>query len=141
MRSFSLRRPTSMHTLWKTMALSVMIHTTGKFAFQLVGNANAAFRMRDDFRKNPLVKAHLKAENQYVTAVMADTQALQKALYNEMQQRIPEEDVSVPLRHRTLCIAILRGVLCRLQHYYYYTKSFKGKDFKIHCRRKVCLSH
>jgi len=78
--------------------------------------------MRDDFRKNPTVLSHLKKENLYAKAVMSDMQQLQSMMIAEMRQRIPDEDISAPLR---------------LKNYYYYTKTLKSKPYKIHCRRQV----
>ena len=56
-------------------------------------------RLRDDLRRNPLVRDHLKAENQYIQSVLADTTQTQSDLYEEMKQRVHEEDMSAPLRH------------------------------------------
>jgi oligopeptidase B len=46
---------------------------------------------------DPEIRAHLEAENAYQTAMMADTEALQKTLFAEMKGRIREDDSSVPL--------------------------------------------
>ena len=43
-------------------------------------------------RKDPEVLTHLMAENNYTAAVMAPTQGLQDALYEEMKARIPPEE-------------------------------------------------
>lgn len=42
--------------------------------------------------------AYLKAENEHVAAVLADTEQLQGELYQEMRGRIQEADQSVPSR-------------------------------------------
>ncbi|MBN8999615.1 MAG: S9 family peptidase, partial [Rhizobiales bacterium] len=42
------------------------------------------------------IRAHLEAENAYTAAEMADTEALQAALFKEMRGRIKEDDSSVP---------------------------------------------
>ena len=42
------------------------------------------------------VKAHLEAENAYTAAMLAPTQALQVAMFQEMKGRIKEDDSSVP---------------------------------------------
>src|SRR5215212_4611296 len=42
------------------------------------------------------IRAHLEAENVYQQAVMADTEALQQQLFDEMKGRIKEDDSSVP---------------------------------------------
>ncbi len=44
----------------------------------------------------PEIRAHLEAENAYMKAAMADTEALQKQLFAEMKGRIKEDDSSVP---------------------------------------------
>ena len=41
---------------------------------------------------------HLRAENAFTQAIMADTQPLQEELYKEMRGRIQEADQSVPVR-------------------------------------------
>ena len=43
-------------------------------------------------RKDPEVLTHLMAENNYTATVMAPTQGLQDALYEEMKGRIPPEE-------------------------------------------------
>jgi oligopeptidase B len=45
----------------------------------------------------PEIRAHLEAENAYMKAAMADTEALQKQLFAEMKGRIKEDDSSVPV--------------------------------------------
>ena len=52
---------------------------------------------------------------------MEDTEALQETLYNEMVARIKEDDESVPAR---------KG------DYLYYTRTEKGKNYTIHCRKQ-----
>ncbi|WP_157015053.1 S9 family peptidase [Mesorhizobium xinjiangense] len=44
------------------------------------------------------IRTHLEAENAYQAAMMADTDALQKALFAEMKGRIKEDDSSVPMK-------------------------------------------
>ncbi len=52
--------------------------------------------MRDPAVLAPDIRAHLEAENAYTAAAMADTEALQAALFKEMRARIKEDDSSVP---------------------------------------------
>ncbi len=52
--------------------------------------------MRDPAALAPEIRAHLDAENAYTKAEMADTEALQAALFKEMRGRIKEDDSSVP---------------------------------------------
>jgi oligopeptidase B len=72
-------------------------------------------------KEDPQVRAHLDAENAYAEAVMKPTESLQKALYAEMLGRIQETDLTVPFRQRD---------------YFYYSRTEKGKQYPIHCRRK-----
>jgi oligopeptidase B len=66
------------------------------------------------------VVAYLHAENAYSDAVMKPTEAFQDALYSEMLARIKEDDSSVPAR---------RG------RYLYYSRTEKGKQYPIYCRK------
>ncbi len=75
-------------------------------------------------RKNPDVINYLKAENEYALAVMKDSEALQKKLYDEMLSRIKETDLSVPVK---------------IDDYYYYTRTEEGKQYPIYCRKKGSL--
>ena len=43
--------------------------------------------------------AYLEAENKYTEAMLAHTEALQSALYDEMKSRIKETDESAPMAH------------------------------------------
>src|SRR6266540_288747 len=77
-------------------------------------------REKDD----PEVVAYLNAENAYTDRVMKPTEALQEALYAEMLGRIKEDDASVPYR---------RG------GHFYYSRTEKGKQYSIHCRKAGSL--
>jgi oligopeptidase B len=52
--------------------------------------------MRDPEALDAQIRAYLEAENAYTEGALADTAALQKALYAEMRARIKEDDSSVP---------------------------------------------
>jgi len=52
--------------------------------------------MRDPSVLDPAIRAHLEAENAFTEATLADTKALQAALFEEMKGRIKEDDTSVP---------------------------------------------
>lgn len=80
------------------------------------------FWMRD--RENPEVLQHLHEENAYTDMMMADTALLREKLYHEILSRIKETDLSVPVR---------------LGDYFYYTRTEKGKQYSIHCRKKGSL--
>ncbi len=84
--------------------------------------ADPYFWMRE--RDNPEVKAYLEKENAFAEAFMKPTEAFQKALYDEMLGRIKETDLSVPYRDRG---------------WYYYSRTEKGKQYAIYCRKKGAL--
>jgi oligopeptidase B len=73
-------------------------------------------RRKDD----PEVTAYLAAENAYTDLVVKPTEALQERLYAEMLARIKEDDQSVPYRRRG---------------YFYYSRTEKGKQYPILCRK------
>ncbi len=75
-------------------------------------------------RKDPAVRAYLEAENAYADAVLKPTGALRKSLYDEMLGRIQETDLSVPY--------LKKG-------FWYYSRTEKGKQYPIFCRRKGSL--
>ncbi len=75
-------------------------------------------------RDNPQVISYLEAENAYTEAVMAHTQQLQETLYREMVGRIQENDLSVPTP---------------VDHFFYYTRSVEGSQYKIYCRKRGSL--
>jgi oligopeptidase B len=52
--------------------------------------------LRDPALIKPEVKDHLTAENAYVKAMLASTEVLQTAMFEEMKGRIKEDDASVP---------------------------------------------
>jgi oligopeptidase B len=52
--------------------------------------------MRDPERLDPAIRAYLQAENDYCERALADTAALQEALFAEMKGRIKADDSTVP---------------------------------------------
>jgi oligopeptidase B len=68
--------------------------------------------------------AYLEAENTYTAAVMAPTEELQAELFEELKNRIPPDDSTVP--------ALSDG-------YYYYKRYEKDLEYPIHCRREGSL--
>jgi oligopeptidase B len=72
-------------------------------------------------KDHPDVLAHLRAENAYTDKVMGGTAPFQEALYRELLGRIKEDDQSVPYR---------RG------DWLYYSRTEKGKQYQIHCRKQ-----
>lgn len=72
-------------------------------------------------KASPAVLAHLEVENNYTDSVMKPTAALQEKLYNEMVSHIKETDTRVPYRWG---------------NYFYYSRTEKGKQYPIYCRKK-----
>jgi oligopeptidase B len=75
-------------------------------------------------KKNPETLAYLEAENAYTAAVMKPTEKLQEQLYKEYLGRIKQTDLSVPYRDNG---------------YWYYSKTFEGKQYPAYCRKKGSL--
>ncbi len=85
--------------------------------------------LNDDYfwlreRENPEVRKFLEAENAYTDQVMRPTEPFQKTLYDEMLARIKETDLTVPYRD---------------DGWYYYSRTEKGKQYPIYCRKKGSL--
>lgn len=66
------------------------------------------------------VLSHLAAENAYTAALLAPTEALQEAIFQEIKNRIQETDMSLPTR---------KG------GWSYLTKTIEGVQYPIHLRR------
>lgn len=77
-------------------------------------------------RENPEVIAHLKAENEYCDAQMADTQELQEFLFNEMKARYKEDDESLPYF---------------FNQYWYIVKYHKGQEYPVFYRKFQSLEN
>ena len=76
--------------------------------------------MRD--KSDPEVIAHLEAENAHVEAETAYQEPLRQQIFDEIKARTKETDLSVPVR---------RG------DWWYYGRSFEGKQYGVHCRCPV----
>lgn len=74
---------------------------------------------------DPEVITYLEAENKYTEAMMKPLAGFQEALYQEMLGRIQESDLSVPVKDGS---------------YYYYSRTEKGKQYGILCRKKGSLT-
>ena len=70
-------------------------------------------------KSDPEVLAHLEAENAHVEGVTAYQEPLRQRIFDEIKARTKETDLSVPLR---------RG------DWWYYGRSFEGKQYGVHCR-------
>lgn len=75
-------------------------------------------------REDPDVIAYLQEENAYTEAVLADTEELQNALFEEIKGRIKQTDLSVPYR---------RG------DFFYYSRTVDGKEYPIYARKRESL--
>ncbi|HTM83360.1 MAG TPA: S9 family peptidase [Mycobacterium sp.] len=73
-------------------------------------------------KDNPEVIAHLEAENAYTDAVTGPQESLRQSIFDEIKARTKETDLSVPTR---------RG------DWWYYARSFEGKQYGVHCRCPV----
>jgi oligopeptidase B len=80
------------------------------------------FWLRSDDRSDPEVLALLEAENAFVAASLAHTEALQAELFAEMKARIKETDLSVPFRK---------------DGRWFYSRTEEGKQYPILCRTDV----
>src|SRR5574341_31666 len=86
-------------------------------------------RRQDDYfwlrqKDDPEVLAYLRAENAYADEALEPTRTFQQALYGEMLGRIKEDDSTVPFR---------RG------SHFYYSRTEKGKQYPIYCRKYLSL--
>ncbi|RPG59064.1 MAG: S9 family peptidase [Flavobacteriales bacterium TMED235] len=77
-------------------------------------------------RENPKVLDYLIRENDYYKKMTVHTNGLKKELYDEMRNRIKEDDSSVPYFYNG---------------YWYITRYEEGKDYPIYLRKKDVLSN
>jgi len=75
-------------------------------------------------KSNPGVIEYIQAENDYTIRMTEHTVGLQKTLFNEFRRRIVEEDSTVPVK---------------VDDYFYYSRTEKGKQFPILCRKRVSM--
>ena len=73
-------------------------------------------------REDPEVIAYLEAENDYTQSAMAHTEDLQEELFEEIKGRIQQDDATVPYRYKD---------------FEYYTRYEDGREYPIHCRRRL----
>ncbi|MGL4305379.1 MAG: oligopeptidase B, partial [Mycobacteriaceae bacterium] len=70
-------------------------------------------------KENPEVIAYLEAENAYTETFTDPLKSLREDIFEEIKARTQETDLSVPTR---------RG------QWWYYSRSFEGKQYGVHCR-------
>ena len=75
--------------------------------------------LRDDDRNDPAVLAYLEAENRYAEAELAALGPLRETIFEEIVERIPEDDASVPYRDGA---------------WWYYRRFEAGKEYALRCR-------
>ncbi|GFG66231.1 oligopeptidase B [Mycobacterium kubicae] len=73
-------------------------------------------------KESPEVIAYLEAENDYVEHNTAHLAPLRQQIFDEIKARTKETDLSVPTR---------RG------DWWYYARTFEGKQYGVHCRCPV----
>ena len=70
-------------------------------------------------KSDPEVIAHLEAENAHVDEETAYQEPLRQKIFDEIKARTKETDLSVPVRR---------------DQWWYYGRSFEGKQYGVHCR-------
>jgi oligopeptidase B len=73
-------------------------------------------------KSNPEVIDHLKQENSYTDELTAHLEPLRQKIFDEIKSRTKETDLTVPTR---------RG------DWWYYARSFEGKQYSVQCRCPV----
>lgn len=71
---------------------------------------------------DPEVIAHLEAENDYVDKMTAHLEPLRQKIFDEIKARTKETDLSVPTRQGD---------------WWYYARTFEGKQYRVQCRCPV----
>ena len=71
-------------------------------------------------KTNPEVIAHLEAENRYFDEVMAPLANFTNEIYEEMVERVPAEEINVPIQHGP---------------YFYYVRQEKELQYPIYARK------
>jgi oligopeptidase B len=73
-------------------------------------------------KADPEVIAYLEAENGYVDRTTAHLEPLRQRIFDEIKARTKETDLTVPSR---------KG------HWWYYARTFEGKQYRVQCRCPV----
>jgi oligopeptidase B len=75
-------------------------------------------------REHPETIPYLERENAYTDAMTAHTKELEQQLYEEIVGRIKEDDAGVPVKDGP---------------YHYYSRTERGKQYRIHVRKRGSL--
>lgn len=75
-------------------------------------------------RAHPETVPYLERENAYTDAMTAHTKELEQQLYDEIVGRIKEDDAGVPVKDGP---------------YHYYSRTERGKQYRIHVRKRGTL--
>src|SRR3984885_10373754 len=70
-------------------------------------------------REDPAVIAYLEAENRYTEAMTAASAGLRERLYEQIKDRVQEDDLSAPARHGG---------------WWYWSRTVEGSQYRVHCR-------
>ncbi|WP_137872914.1 S9 family peptidase [Rhodococcus sp. Q] len=70
-------------------------------------------------KNDPEVIAYLEAENAYTASRTDHLASLRESIFDEIKSRTQETDLSVP---------------SRMGQWWYYSRSFEGKQYGVHCR-------
>jgi oligopeptidase B len=70
-------------------------------------------------RDDPAVIAYLEAENAYTEAMTEGSAGLRQRLYEQIKDRIQEDDLSAPARHGG---------------WWYWSRTAEGSQYRVHCR-------
>ena len=73
-------------------------------------------------KTSPEVIAYLEAENEYADQATARLEPLRQRIFDEIKARTKETDLSVPIRR---------------EGWWYYARSFEGKQYGVQCRCPV----
>ena len=76
-------------------------------------------------KENPEVIAYLEAENDYADQTTAHLEPLRQSIFDEIKARTKETDLSVPVRQGD---------------WWYYGRTFEGKQYRVQCRCPVTRS-
>lgn len=73
-------------------------------------------------KDDPEVIAHLEAENGYTQTQLQHLEPLREKVFEEIRSRTKETDLSVPMREGG---------------WWYYSRSFEGRQYGVHCRAPI----